>query len=257
MRMPCVHIIATFDVSAVVMWHVMWHRRFQADYERVGHEDATRIYDTIINDILSLGVSYDGVETDFCYTEGFPVYTRRSNSQMYELMKECNLLTKSEQPMMSFQRTLYKHDVTHLKEIDGCSMKTKMSPIAKVGDTLCDVHTPKPSWMADDFFDYPTPKGLCELENNRHKRRIEVTDFETPLYSYMLKWYREMDKNYGSRIHNDLWIKEGLMRLQEDAKTHYGVPNTENTDLNAGMDFDSFGVEKQRKARRLKAFYER
>jgi hypothetical protein len=57
MRMPCRHILAVFDESKLIMWHVMWHKAFQTNYAREGQEVATNLYDKVLQDVDSKGVS--------------------------------------------------------------------------------------------------------------------------------------------------------------------------------------------------------
>jgi hypothetical protein len=74
MRMPCRHILAVFDESKLIMWHVMWHKAFQTNYAREGQEVATNIYDNILKDVESQGVSYDGCEMNLLHDSDYPIF---------------------------------------------------------------------------------------------------------------------------------------------------------------------------------------
>jgi hypothetical protein len=67
MRMPCRHILAVFDESNMIMWHVMWHKAFQTNYAREGQEVVTNLYDNILKDVVSQGVPYDGCDMNFLH----------------------------------------------------------------------------------------------------------------------------------------------------------------------------------------------
>ena len=85
---PCVHVVAVFDISARVMWHFRHTVDYATDYGRPDCVEATHIYDQLRCSHPNFQCSYDGVDTKFLQTTNFPHFTRRCDSDTYELMKE-------------------------------------------------------------------------------------------------------------------------------------------------------------------------
>jgi hypothetical protein len=99
MRMPCRHILAVFDESNMIMWHVMWHKAFQTNYAREGQEVVTNLYDNILKDVVSQGVPYDGCDMNFLHDSDYPIFTKRSNYLLLDQMKMVNARQGTGHPM--------------------------------------------------------------------------------------------------------------------------------------------------------------
>jgi hypothetical protein len=245
MRMPCRHILAVFDESKLIMWHVMWHKAFQTDYARNGMEKATKLYDEVLKEVDSKGVSYDGCEMDFLHDSCYPVFTRRSNHLLLEQMNMVDVRQETDHPMTV--RAGDAGDVINIPTLEGYDIQTHQSPFA------VSVQAKAPTTPTNDsipiFDEEPTPASL-HMETN-----------EKP-YSYLQKWFRELEKDLGPRLGLPSFKKELdnvrqnlIAEAEHEAKGKRGR-ESDNNQLNP-LDFDSFGLECNKTARRLKPFFER
>jgi hypothetical protein len=91
--MPCRHVVAVFNNTDAVMFHCIWHKSYQLDYGREGNEGMTTIYNDILKDVTTPGVSYDKMETEFVVNGNYPFFTWRSDE---ELFRKMNMIVASE-----------------------------------------------------------------------------------------------------------------------------------------------------------------
>jgi hypothetical protein len=248
MRMPCRHILAVFDESKLIMWHVMWHKAFQTNYARDGQEGVTNVYDNILKDVESQGVSYDGCDMTFLHDSDYPIFTKRSNHLYLDQMKMVTAREGSGYPMTVRARDAGYGDVINITTVEGYDIQTHKSPFAVSGQSKAPV-TPT-NELVPVFEEMPTTEDQMEESN------------EQP-HAYLQKWFREMDKDFGTFLVQPCF-KVGLENARQFVKAEaermskgkrVREEHVEHK-LNP-LDFDSTGLERNKIARRLKPYFEK
>jgi hypothetical protein len=224
MRMPCRHILAVFDESILIMWHVMWQKAFQTNYGRDGQEGVTNVYDNILKDVESQGVSYDGCDMTFLHDSDYPIFTKRSNYLVLDQMKVVNARQATGHPMTVGAGDAGDGDVINIATVEGYDIQTHNSPFAVSGQS----------------------KAPATPTNDLEAHHMEETNEQ--LHAYLQKWFREMDKDFGTFLGQPCF-KVGLDNARQLVKAEAermskGKRGREHVEhqLNP-LDFDSIGLE--------------
>jgi hypothetical protein len=207
------------------------------------------LYDKVLKDVDSKGVSYDGCEMNFLHDTDYPIFTRRSNHLLLDQMKVVDARQSTGHPMTV--RAGDAGDVINIPTLEGYDIQTHESPFAVSAQAKAPTTpTYDPVDPVPIFEGGPTPEPHHMEESN-----------EQP-YSYLQKWYREMDKDFGSLL-GRACFKKGLDNVRQimkaeaerESKGKRGREH-DNNQLNP-LDFDSIGLERNKTARRLKPFFEK
>jgi hypothetical protein len=133
--------------------------------------------------------------------------------------------------------------------LEGYDIQTHNLPFAVSGQAKAPATTtndPVPI-----FEGMPTPEPHHMEESN-----------EQP-YSYLQKWYREMDKDFGPTLLGWACFKKGLddvrqLMIAEAERESKGKRGREHgKDQLNSLDFGSLGLERNKTARRLKPLFEK
>jgi hypothetical protein len=160
-------------------------------------------------------------------------------------MKMVDLRQTTDHPMSL--RSTEIVDVINISILEGYDFQTHKSPFA------VSTQAKSPSTPTDEpipvFEEVPTPEPP-HLESNE------------PAHSYVQKWLREMQKDYGTILDRPFFkqelenVRQNVRNVVERESNGKRGREHDNHRLNQ-LDFDSIGIERNKTARRLKPFFEK